>query len=90
MGKRRPAIVVSNSTQNEVLDTVVAVPLSSKPPEIHPLRLRLQVRASRRPSYAVVPGLRQLKKSRILGQAGRVSDADLGRLDAAIRDYLSD
>ena len=90
MGKRRPAVVVSNSVQNQVLDTLVAVPLSSRPPEIHPLRLRLQVASLKRPSYAVVPGIRQIKKSRVLGPAGRVSVADLTRLERAIRDYLTD
>ena len=90
MGKRRPAVVVSNTVQNHVLDTLVAVPLSSQAPEIRPLRLRVSVPALKRASFAVVPGLRQLKKSRILGQVGRVSAVDLARLDAAIRDYLSD
>ena len=90
LSKRRPAIIVSNSVQNQVLDTVAAVPLSSQPPEIHPLRLRVTVLALKRPSFAIVPGIRQVKKSRILGPAGRLSSADLARLHAAIRDYLSD
>jgi hypothetical protein len=50
----------------------------------------VSVTALKRASYAVVPGLRQIKKTRILGQAGRVTHADLARLDSAIRDYLSD
>ena len=86
MGKRRPAVVVSNSVQNQVLDTVVAVPVSSQAPEIHPLRLRLNLVALKRASYAVIPGLRQIKKSRILSQAGNASSKDLARLDGAIRD----
>lgn len=90
LSKRRPAIIVSNSVQNQVLDTVVAVPLSSQPPEIRPLRLRVSVAALKRASFAIVPGIRQVKKSRILGPAGRLSGADLTRLDAAIRDYLGD
>lgn len=90
MGKRRPAVVVSNAVQNQVLDTVVAVPISSQAPEIYPLRVQLNLPMVKRHSYAVVPGLRQIKKTRILGQAGNASRADLARLDAAIRDYLSD
>jgi mRNA-degrading endonuclease toxin of MazEF toxin-antitoxin module len=50
MGKRRPAVVVCNTVQNHVLATVVAVPLSSRPPEIEPLRVRVEVAALRRPS----------------------------------------
>ncbi len=90
MGKRRPAVVVSNTVQNQVLDTLVAVPLSSRPPEIYPLRLRLAVPSLKRTSYGVVPGLRQIKKTRILGSAGRLTAADLARLDSAIHDYLRD
>ena len=70
MGKRRPAVVVSNSVQNQVLDTLVAVPLSSQPPEIHPLRVRLRVAALPRPSYAVVPGLR-LARPRAMHRAAK-------------------
>ena len=90
IGKRRPAVVVSSSVHNQVLPTIVAVPLSSQAPEIPPLRVKLATAGLRRESYAVVPGLRQLKKSRVLGHAGRVSAADLIRLDGAIRQYLGD
>ena len=90
MGKRRPAVIVSNSMQNQSLDTVVAVPLSSLAPEISPLRIQLQVSGLKLASFAIVPGIRQLKKSRILGAAGKVKPLDLDRLDRAIREYLSD
>src|SRR5438128_12654433 len=90
MGKRRPAVIVSNSMQNLSLDSVVAVPLSSRAPEIPPLRLRVQASALKTAGYAVVPGIRQLKKSRILGAAGKLKETDLERLDEAIREYLSD
>ncbi len=90
MGKRRPAVIVSNSVQNLSLDSVVAVPLSSRAPEIPPLRIRVQASGLKTAAYAVVPGIRQLKKSRILGTAGSLKDADLDTLDGAIRAYLSD
>lgn len=90
MGKRRPAVIVSNSTQNLALDSVVGVPLSSRPPEIPPLRVRVQASGARVPAFAVVPGIRQLKKARILGTAGRLPAAQMAALDAAIREYLSD
>jgi mRNA-degrading endonuclease toxin of MazEF toxin-antitoxin module len=90
MGKKRPAVVVSNSVQNLSLDSLVAVPLSSRAPEIVPLRLKLHISGLRVPAYAVVPGIRQLKKSRILGTIGILKEADLERLDDSIRAYLSD
>jgi mRNA-degrading endonuclease toxin of MazEF toxin-antitoxin module len=68
----------------------VAVPLSSRPPEISPLRLKVPADGLKAAAFAVVPAIRQLKKSRILGTAGRLKEEDLRRLDAAIRAYLSD
>ena len=90
MGKRRPAVVVSNSVQNLALDSVVAVPLSSLAPEILPLRVKVHASGLKAAAYAVVPGIRQLKKSRILGAAGHLKAADLKILDESIRAYLSD
>ena len=90
MGKRRPAVVVSNSTHNLALGGVVAVPLSSRAPEIPPLRVRIQTPGTKTPGFAVVPGIRQLKKSRILRVAGKISPSDMAALDLAIREYLSD
>ena len=90
MGKRRPAVIVSNSIQNLALDSVVGVPLSSRPPEIRPLRVRVQARGVKVPGFAVVPGIRQLKKARILGIAGKLPAAQMAALDTAIREYLSD
>ena len=90
MGKRRPAVVVSNSVQNAALDSVVAVPLSSLAPEILPLRVKVHASGLKAAGYAVVPGIRQLKKSRIVGTAGHLKAPDLIALDEAIRAYLSD
>jgi mRNA-degrading endonuclease toxin of MazEF toxin-antitoxin module len=90
MGKKRPAVVVSNSVQNLALDSVVAVPLSSLAPEILPLRVKVHPSGLKSAAFAVVPGIRQLKKSRILGAAGQLKAADLLRLDESIRAYLSD
>lgn len=90
LAKRRPAVIVSNSAQNLALDSVVGIPLSSRPPEISPLRVRVRPTGARTPSFAVVPGIRQLKKSRILGTIGRLDATQMAGLDRAIRDYLTD
>jgi mRNA-degrading endonuclease toxin of MazEF toxin-antitoxin module len=90
MGKRRPAVIVSNSLHNGSLDSVVAVPLSSRPPEIPPLRIRVQAVDSKVAGYAVVPGIRQLKKSRALQAAGSLVREEMEALDRAIRMYLAE
>ena len=76
--------------QNAALDSVVAVPLSSRAPEIPPLRIKVRASGLKTVGYAVAPGIRQLKKSRIVDAAGSLKEADLETLDEAIRAYLSD
>jgi len=88
MGKRRPAVVVSSDMFNATLGTAVVLPLSSRPPEILPLRVRVGLSKSKQPSFAVVPGIRQIKLTRVLGTVGDLSVADLDRVDEAIRGYL--
>ncbi|MBU0679492.1 MAG: type II toxin-antitoxin system PemK/MazF family toxin [Verrucomicrobia bacterium] len=88
-GKVRPGIVVSNTVQNEILDTVVVIPLSTKPGEIWPLRLKLAL-PGQRPSFAIVPGIRQVNKSRILDELGVAGRDFLSRLDLAVAAYLTD
>ena len=90
MGKRWPCVVVSNSVQNQPLDTLVVVPLSSRPPELPPLRIRVDTPALKKGSFAVVPGLRQVKKARLLGGAGKLTRADMQRLERAVLAYLAD
>ena len=77
MGKKRPAMILSNSLQNQMLDSLVVVPLSSREPEIPPLRMRVHIIGLRMRS-AVVPGIRQVKKSRILGTVGKLSYRGVG------------
>lgn len=89
MGKVRPAIVLSNSTLNTRLGTVVVVPLSTQPTEIWPLRIKVAA-VGRKSSFAVIPGLRQVAKARLLDLAGTVASADLQRIDSAVSEYLSD
>lgn len=88
-GKIRPGIVISNTIQNEILETVVVLPLSTQPPEIWPLRLELESRINGRQSFAVIPGIRQVDKSRLLDRIGHVSEEFMERLDEALGAYLS-
>ena len=88
-GKTRPGLIVSNSAQNQILDSVVVVPLSTNPGEIWPLRLRIAV-ADGRDSFAVLPGIRQVSKARLLDALGAASPGFMRRLDQALSLYLCD
>jgi mRNA interferase MazF len=87
LGKVRPAIVVSHSVYNERLESVVVVPLSTRAPEIWPLRLRVAV-AGQRLSFAVIPGIRQVSKARLHELIGQSSAEVMARVDEAIALYL--
>jgi mRNA interferase MazF len=89
MGKVRPAVVLSNSVFNQRLGTVIVVPLSTQAGEIWPLRVKASA-GGKKASFAVIPGIRQVAKARLLDIVGLLPPADLSRLDNAVRDYLSD
>ena len=89
LGKVRPGIIVSNTIQNERLESVVVIPLSSRAPDIWPLRLKVDVRGLRT-SYAVVPGIRQVSKERLHELIAQASREGLLQLSAAVAAYLGE
>ena len=89
LGKVRPGIVVSNTAQNERLDSVVVLPLSTRAPEIWPLRLRLVIPGLRE-SFAVLPGIRQVSKARLHELIAQASGDTVERLTGALHLYLDD
>jgi len=87
MGKVRPGIIVSATAHNEVLNTVVIVPTSSVAPEIWPLRISVGDFAGKA-SYAVIPGIRQVRKGRLRGAIGELSHEHLAAVDKCLEEYL--
>jgi mRNA-degrading endonuclease toxin of MazEF toxin-antitoxin module len=87
MGKVRPAIIVSGGAHNDVLNTIAVVPTSSIAPEIWPLRLAVGAFAGKQ-SFAVIPGIRQVRKGRLRGELGHLSDSKLRALDECLQAYL--
>ena len=88
-GKKRPCLVVSNTEHNLRLPTVVVIPLSSQKPEIWPLRLKILLPNSKE-SFAVLPGIRQISKSRLGEMIGNCSASFLTIIDKALSAYLND
>jgi mRNA-degrading endonuclease toxin of MazEF toxin-antitoxin module len=89
MGKIRPAIIVSRTVYNERLESVVVVPLSSRSPEIWPLRLPVEVPGAKA-SFAVIPGVRQVSKRRLHAFIGQAPPGVLERIREALVLYLQD
>jgi mRNA interferase MazF len=88
-GKTRPGIVISNTEQNTVLETVVVIPLSTRPPEMWPLRLQISLPLKKR-GFAVIPGIRQVSKARLMDVIGTISTESMREIDRALRAYLAD
>ncbi len=88
MGKVRPGIIVSGTAHNEMLNTVVVVPTSSIAPEIRPLRLAVGNFAGK-DSFAVIPGIRQVRKERLRDVLGQLTHTRLAALDECLEAYLS-
>ncbi len=87
MGKVRPAIIVSGDAHNVSLHTVAVIPTSSQAPEIWPLRLEVGIFAGK-PSFAIIPGIRQVRKGRLRGELGQLSAEKLRALDGCLLAYL--
>jgi mRNA-degrading endonuclease toxin of MazEF toxin-antitoxin module len=81
--------VFSNSILNARLDTVAVIPLSTQAGEIWPLRVKLSG-GGKKPSFAIVPGIRQAAKMRLLNVLGSLTGAELKKLERAVTEYLSD
>ena len=78
-----------NSTLNARLGTVVVVPLSTRPGEIWPLRVKVSA-GGKTPSFAVIPGIRQVAKARLLNVVSSMKASDLQKLERAAGEYLTD
>lgn len=87
LGKVRPGVVISATAHNDVLDSVVVVPTSSLAPELWPLRLKVG-NFSGKDSFAVLPGIRQVSKTRLRGVLGELDHASLATLDECLRSCL--
>ena len=89
-GKVRPSIIVSNTEQNLILNTIVVLPISSQGEEIWPLRLEIKIKSLSKKSFAIIPGIRQIAKSRITKFIGSTSFATQNDLSRALEAYLID
>lgn len=88
-GKVRPGLIISNSEQNSRLPTVVILPISSRSPEIWPLRLAFMM-PNGKESFVVIPGIRQVDKARLDEMIGLVPALFLSKVDGALVSYLND
>jgi len=86
MGKLRPAIVISDSDDNEILDTIIVIPLSTVvEPDALPYRYLITKRDKlQKDSDACIYEIRALSKSRVKERLSSLSSNELDIIQNAL------
>lgn len=90
IGKLRSAIIISKTQDNQMLDTVIVIPLSTcLVDEAWPYRIRIDKRERlERNSDACIYEIRALSKIRVKDKLATVSNDELVLIKQAITDVL--
>jgi len=86
IGKKPPAVIVSNDASNKFLHRVQVVPLTSKTGRLYPSEAL--VIFDGRKSKAMTDQLATVSKLRLFKLAGRLSQDDMNRIENAIKVQL--
>ncbi len=74
VGKIRPAVIISGDEENEILDTVILLPLSTDLIEdMYPYRIRISKRENlKKDSDVLINQIRTLSKKRVDKKIGKI------------------
>jgi mRNA interferase MazF len=85
--KKRPALIVSNDAANRNLARVVVLPLTSNTSRLYPGEARVTVDGQE--SKVMADQIMASDKSRLKGQLGVISKADMAAAEDAMRVHLA-
>jgi len=86
VGKIRPAVIISSNDENDILDTVILMPLSSNLIEdMEPYRMRIPKRKKlKQDSDIIINQIRSLSKERIGEKIAELTDDEYALVIASL------
>jgi mRNA interferase MazF len=90
MGKLRPAVIISNDLDNQILPTLIVIPLSTViEPNAMPYRLHIKARDQLlKNSDACINEVRALSKNRVIKRLGKLSANELHQITQGLCDLF--
>lgn len=81
--KKRPGLIISNDTGNELSEIVIIAPITSKVQRVYPFEVATIVEGKQ--AKIMINQCRAIDKSRLMSQMGMADDETMDLVDEAIR-----